>query len=149
MQNRTYRYFNGEPLYRFGYGLSYSKFEYRPPRFSTGELSPGETLTVEAEVKNASGRDGDEVVQLYLEFPSVAGAPLRALRGFRRIHVKARQSEHLKFFLKPEDLSMVDQDGHRIVAAGRYRLWVGGGQPGVSSGKSAEFVVQQERQLPD
>jgi beta-glucosidase len=149
MQNRTYRYFNGEALYRFGYGLSYSKFEYKTPRLSTGELKQGETLTVEAEVKNVSGRDGDEVVQLYLEFPPVAGAPLRALRGFRRIPIKAGQSEVLKFTLRPDDLYMVNQDGHRIMAAGRYRLWVGGGQPGVSSGKSAEFMVQQKQQLPD
>ena len=75
MKNRTYRYFEGQPLYPFGYGLSYSKFEYSNLKLSATTLNAGDPLTVDADVKNASERDGDEVVQLYLSFPKSPDAP--------------------------------------------------------------------------
>ncbi len=105
MKNRTYRFFKGEPLYPFGYGLTYSKFEY-----SAGTLD-GSTVT--ATVKNVSEREGDEVAQLYL-VQEQTGAP--ELRGFKRIHLKPGQSQTLTFRVDPREL------------AGR-RAAVGGGQP--------------------
>ena len=68
MKNRTYRYFEGKPLYPFGYGLSYSKFEYSNLKLSTNDLTAGDSLTADVDVKNANGPDGDEVVQLYINF---------------------------------------------------------------------------------
>ena len=95
MANRTYRYFSGQPLYPFGYGLSYSTFEYSQVQLSEAKLSAGARVTVEADVKNASAREGDEVVELYLNFPRLPGAPRRALRGFTRIHLV--QASHSMF----------------------------------------------------
>src|ERR1022692_4745223 len=99
MTNRTYRYFEGQPLYPFGYGLSYSKFEYSNLKLSTASLTAGDSLTAAADVKNASQRDGDEVVEIYLTFPKLPGTPLRALRGFSRVHVAAGATQHVQFTL--------------------------------------------------
>jgi beta-glucosidase len=80
-------------------------------------------------VTNTGSRAGDEVAELYLEFPKVPGAPLRALRGFQRVHLDARASQKVHFELQPRDLSMVTEDGEPIVAEGSYTVSVGGGQP--------------------
>jgi len=150
MKNRTYRYFEGRPLYPFGYGLSYSKFEYSNLKLSAAALRAGDPLSVEADVKNASERDGDEVVELYLSFPKSPGAPLRALRAFTRVHVKAGKTEHSVFVLQPRDLSHVNEAGDRIIAAGAYRVSVGGGQPGTAApAAEAPFSVQGEQKLPE
>ena len=150
MKNRTYRYFEGEPLYPFGYGLSYSKFEYSGLKLSTSNLNAGDSLNLEADVKNASDREGDEVVQVYLTFPKLAGAPLRALRAFSREHIAAGQTQHVQFTLDPRSLSMVNESGDRIVAAGDYRITVGGAQPGTSAaGAEAQLTVVGEKKLPE
>jgi beta-glucosidase len=150
MTNRTYRYFEGQPLYPFGYGLSYSKFEYSNLKLSAANLYAGQPLGVEADVKNASEREGDEVVELYLTFPKLPGTPLRALRAFTRVHVRAGQTQHLQFTLSPRDLSMVDLAGDHIVAAGTYSLSVGGGQPGTSATVvQAQFSISGEDKLPE
>jgi beta-glucosidase len=150
MKNRTYRYFTGDPLYPFGYGLSYSKFTYGDLRLSPSELRAEDPLTVEAYVKNISGRDGDEVVQLYLAFPDSRGAPLRALRGFQRIHLRRQEIRRVRFTLNQRDLSMVNEAGDRIVAPGNYRVIVGGGQPGTNARTAqAGFTIRGEQRLPD
>ena len=95
MKNRTYRYFAGEPLYPFGYGLTYSKFEYSNLKLSSPELQAGNPLAVDVDVKNSGQRAGDEVVELYISFPKLPGAPLRALRGFTRVHLGAGEVRHV------------------------------------------------------
>jgi len=150
MKNRTYRYFIGEPLYPFGYGLSYSQFAYSNLQVSAPSLKAGESLTVEADVRNTSQREGDEVAQLYLMFPPVAGAPLRALRGFTRLHVAAGATEHVHFTLDPRDLSLVNDAGSRLIAPGDYRVLVGGGQPGSKAPQTeGKFSVTGEKKLAD
>jgi beta-glucosidase len=150
MKNRTYRYFEGQPLYPFGYGLSYSKFAYSSLKLSATTLKAGDSLSVDADVKNASEREGDEVVQLYLSFPKSPGAPLRALRGMTRVHLAAGESKHVQFTLDARDLSGVNSNGDRIVAAGSHHLYVGGGQPGTEApGVEAEFSVGSEQRLPE
>jgi beta-glucosidase len=150
MKNRTYRYFSGQPLFPFGFGLSYSKFEYANVKLSSSQLAAGDPLTVEADVKNSSGRAGDEVAEVYLNFPAVAGAPLRALRGFQRVPVAAGATQHVRIQLTPRDLSLVNETGDRVIAEGAYRLSIGGGQPGVGSpGAAAEFTVTGESKLPE
>ncbi len=150
MKNRTYRYFAGEPLYPFGYGLSYSKFTYGGLKLSASELKAGDQLNVEADVKNISDRDGDEIVQLYLAFPGVGGAPLRALRGFQRIHLKPQGIQRVRFTLNQRDLSMVNEAGDRVIASGNYRVSVGGGQPGTTAPTvQAGFTIRGEQRLPD
>ena len=150
MKNRTYRYFEGQPLYPFGHGLSYSKFVYSNLKLSPATLNAGDALTAEFDVKNASNRDGDEVVQLYLTFPKSPYAPIHALRGFSRIHLGANETQHGKFTLNARDLSGVNRSGDRVINAGAYRITVGGGQPGTDAPQAeAEFSVNGEQRLPD
>ena len=150
MKNRTYRYFTGEPLYRFGYGLSYSKFEYSSLKLSSAELPAGDPLSVEVDVKNASPRPGDEVVELYVNFPQLPGTPLRALRGMTRVHLDAGEQRHVKLTLQPRDLSYVNEAGDRIVGAGDYVITVGGGQPGTGAAQAETHLsIRGEQPLPE
>ena len=84
MANRTYRYFNGKPLYPFGYGLSYTTFKYSDLSLPTQAVAAGQPVDADVTVTNTGKVAGDEVVQVYLKFPAVKGAPLIALRGFQR-----------------------------------------------------------------
>jgi len=150
MANRTYRYFAGTPLFPFGYGLSYSKFAYSKAKLSSKKLHAGQPLTVEADVKNISKRDGDEVVEVYLTFPKLPGAPIRALRGFTRVHVPAGKTEHVRLTLQLRDLSYVSQDARILISPGSYTLTIGGGQPGTSAPVAeTSFVIDGEKQLPE
>jgi len=150
MKNRTYRYFTGEPLYPFGYGLSYSKIEYSNIKLSSPELEAGNPLTVEVDVKNASTRAADEVVELYVSFPKLPGTPLRALRGFDRVHLDAGEVRHVKLALQPRDLSYVNEAGDRMVAAGDYVITAGGGQPGTAAVHAdARLSIHGEQKLPE
>jgi beta-glucosidase len=129
MKGRTYRYFEGTPLYPFGYGLSYTTFAYSDLAVPVKAVAAGSTVPVDVTVTNTGQRAGDEIAQLYLEFPNVPGAPLRALRAFQRVHLEAGASQKLHFELQPRDLSMVTDAGVPIIAQGEYQLSVGGGQP--------------------
>ena len=149
MKGRTYRYFEGQPLYPFGYGLSYSKFAYSNAILSTSTLKAGGDLHVDVDVRNTSGVAGDEVVQVYLVFPRLPGTPLRALRGFERVSVRPGQTQHVRLTLTPRDLSMVNAEGTRLVAAGAYKVFVGGGQPGAAaSGVELPLRIEGEQKLP-
>ena len=150
MENRTYRYFKGQPLYPFGYGLSYSRFQYSNLKLSTADLHEGEPLGVEVDVSNTSDRDGDEVVQVYLTFPRLSGAPRVAMVGFSRVHVAKGEMRHVQISLGPRDLSMVNEAGVRLTAPGDYRVSVGGGQPGTGAPSvDAPFVIRREHILPE
>ena len=150
MKNRTYRYFSGVPLYPFGYGLSYSKFEYRDLTLSTDKLNAGDSLNVSVDVKNASDREGDEVVQVYLSAPDLAGSPIRSLRGFRRVHLRPAETQHISFALGSRDLSFVNEAGERAVSGGTYTVFVGGGQgKGSVAGVEARVLIVGNRALPN
>jgi beta-glucosidase len=133
MKGRTYRYFEGTPLYPFGYGLSYTTFAYSELTVPTRAVAAGNPVPVDVTVTNTGKLAGDEVAQLYLEFPNVPGAPLRALRAFQRVHLDAGASQKLHFELQPRDLSMVTEAGVPIIAEGEYQVSVGGGQPNTSA----------------
>ncbi len=151
MKNRTYRYFEGQPLYSFGHGLTYSKFEYSNLKLSHPELDAGSPLGIDVDVRNASGRRvGDEVVELYLSFPKLPGAPLRALRSFTRVPVGAGDVRHVKLTLQPRDLSYVNEAGDRMISAGDYTITTGGGQPGTGAPQaSAKLSIRGEQKLPE
>jgi len=150
MKHRTYRYFDGKPLYPFGYGLSYSKFDYSNLKLSADELNAGDPLSVEVDIKNTSDRAGDEVAELYLSFPKSPAAPIRALRGFTRVHLGAGETQHVAFTLQARDLSQVNETGDRIVAAGPYSISVGGGQPGTgASAAEISFSIRGQQKLPE
>ena len=150
MKGRTYRYFAGTPLYPFGYGLSYTKFSYSKLTLPADPVEAGKPVVLEATVTNSGSRAGDEVAQLYLTFPSVPGAPLRALRGFERVHLEPGASQTVRFELKPRDLSMVTEAGEPIVAEGVYVATVGGGQPNTAAPTVAgSFAIKGTLTLPE
>ncbi len=131
MEGRTYRYFRGEPLFPFGYGLSYTTFAYRNLRLSAQTIAPDETLTVSVEVQNTGDRAGDEVVQLYVsDLEASVPVPLRQLAGFTRIHLNPGESKTVSFSLMPRQLSLIDSEGRRVVEPGEFQIAVGGCQPG-------------------
>jgi beta-glucosidase len=150
MKGRTYRYFEGTPVYPFGYGLSYTKFAYSPLKLQPATGGAQDGLTVTTEVRNSGKRAGDEVAQLYLDFPDQEGAPRIALRGFQRLHLQPGERRPLSFTLAPRDLSAVTADGERMVMKGRYRVSVGSGQPapGVAS-QSTTLQVANARPIPE
>jgi beta-glucosidase len=154
MKNRTYRYFTGQPLYGFGHGLSYTTFEYSGMKLSNpshlATLNAGDPLDVEVDIKNTGKRDGDEVAELYISFPKLAGTPLRALRGMSRVHLKAGEQKHVKLTLSPRDLSYVNEAGDRFVSTGDYLITVGGGQPGTGAPHAeSHLMIQGEQKLPE
>jgi len=114
MNGRTYRYFTGQPLYPFGFGLSYSTFEYSG--LLAGRTASG--AEVRATVRNTSSRAGAEVVQLYIGGGPEEGAPIRSLRGFQRVHLKAGESREVRFTIGTDDLPKP-----------AVEVSVGGGQP--------------------
>jgi len=142
MANRTYRYFEGQPLYPFGYGLSYTTFGYSDLRIPQTTRA-GEPVRADVTVTNTGKVGGDEVVQLYLKFPAVKGAPRIALRGFQRIHLEPGTNQQVHFELKNRDLGMVTEDGMPIIAEGEYTLSIGGGQPETGAPVvSRKFLVE-------
>jgi beta-glucosidase len=101
-------------------------------------------------ITNTGKLAGDEVAQLYLKFPDVRGAPLRALRGFQRIHLAPGASRKVEFHLQRRDLSMVTERGDIIVAQGQYTVSVGGGQPNTGAPSvSANIEVNGQVMLPE
>jgi beta-glucosidase len=150
MKGRTYRYFTGKPLFPFGYGLSYSTFSYDGLVLPTTAVKAGEPLKAAVTVTNSGKVAGDEVVQLYLSFPDVKGAPLKALRGFQRVHLEPGASQKVEFELKDRDLGMVSELGVPMIASGVYKLRVGGGQPDTfAPGVSGTFQIAGEMKLPE
>ncbi|MGA2570234.1 MAG: glycoside hydrolase family 3 C-terminal domain-containing protein [Terracidiphilus sp.] len=130
MKDRTYRYFKRDVAYPFGYGLSYSTFVYGAPRVSSATIQAGGSVTVTAEVRNTSRRDGDEVAELYVTPPQTSISPRVELEGFERIHLRAGETRRVAFTLAPRQLSEVDEKGNRAVLPGDYTITVSGGMPG-------------------
>lgn len=149
MKNRTYRYFKGEVLYPFGYGLSYTTFSYGKLTMSSPEVKAGQSLLVEADITNTGKVKGDEVAELYLSYPGRPNAPIRALKGFKRISLDVGATAHVHFELNPRDLSLVRDDGAREILSGTYNLYVGGSQPAADgSGLQGHFRIIGTRLLP-
>jgi beta-glucosidase len=131
MTGRTYRFMSAEPLYRFGYGLSYTSFKYSSLKLGKKTIATTEPVTVSVDVKNTGNRAGDEVVQLYVsDVESTVPVPLVHLEGFRRVHLKPGQKKTVTFVLQPRQLACFDDNGQAFVEPGQFRISVGGGQPG-------------------
>jgi beta-glucosidase len=141
MTGRTYRYFNGQALYPFGYGLSYSTFKYSIPK-APSNMAKGKSLKVFFTLANTSGKDGEEVAQLYISHEGPMQKPIRALKGFQRVFLKAGETKTLSFTLTPEQLSLVNEAGMLYQPTGKMSISIGGGQPGVPNKTRSNTVTK-------
>jgi beta-glucosidase len=146
MAHRTYRYFDGKPLYPFGYGLSYTTFAYTNLKVPH-EVQAGDPIQVEAEVKNTGSAAGDEVVELYLTQPKGFETPQRELAAFRRIHLDAGASAHVGLNLNPRSIAQVDEKGTRVILPGTYTISLGGSQP-TDATQTATITITGQKELP-
>jgi beta-glucosidase len=134
MEGRTYRFFRGEPLYSFGHGLSYTTFDYSNLQLSAKAITRDDTITVCVDVQNVGDRAGGEVVQLYISnLTASVPVPIRQLAGFERIHLGPDQTRTVAFTLTPGQLSVIDDEGKRVVEPGEFRVAIGGHQPTADS----------------
>jgi beta-glucosidase len=148
MAGRTYRYFKGQPLFSFGYGLSYTRFAYSRLTLPQ-QVSAGAPVALQVDVTNAGSVSGDEVMELYLTKPKGAELPIRELVGFRRLHLEPGKRSRVELTIDPRALGEVDADGNRVIVPGTYSVSVGGSQPADGSGVlSGEFTITGRRDLP-
>lgn len=127
MKGRTYRYMTESPLFSFGYGLSYTNFEYGKASISKKKIKRGESVTLTIPVKNTGKRDGQEVVQVYLRKVGDAEGPVRTLRAFKRLPVEVGKSVSVKLTLSADQLEWFDDNSGLVQpCAGNYELLYGG-----------------------
>jgi beta-glucosidase len=130
MAGRTYRYFKGEVLYPFGYGLSYTRFQYGNLQVDPPSRK-GDTIRASVTVKNTGTREGDEVAQLYVSAKdATVPVPIRSLRGFKRIHLQPGEEKTLHFAIAPDAFTVIDDKMQKVPLSGQFDILVGGGQPG-------------------
>lgn len=145
LPGRTYRYFDGLPLYPFGYGLSYTRFAYRGLRVDAKRFVVGEPVTLTVEVENVGERAGDEVVQVYVRAVGAPDyAPRHSLQAFRRIHLEPGAAQRVTLTLDGRQFSLVDEDGVRWIRPGKYEIFAGGGQPGYTETVSTTITLSGE-----
>jgi len=143
MNNRTYRYFTGKPLYGFGYGLSYSSFKYDELNIPLN-IHTGKKVTVSVKVTNTGKMDGEEVSELYVSHLGLKiKTPIKALKGFERTFIKAGESKVIRFELTPEDLSLINADGHAKELGGKIMISVGGSQADAQTRKDKKTVSKE------
>ena len=138
MRERTYRYFSGTPVYPFGFGLSYTSFGYSDLQIIREK---GGQIRVKAVVTNKGQRDGDEVVQLYVANRRNFVTPLRSLKGFERISLKAGESREVEFILSNDALTLVNMYGESVPMKGKIEISVGGCQSGQKAIPSTTEVI--------
>lgn len=138
MNNRTYRYFTGSPLYSFGFGLSYTHFTYEAIALPSVVMK-GSPLKLSVRVTNSGKTDGEEVSELYLSHPGLAiNRPIRALKGFERTFLKAGESRLVHFILTAQDLALTQKDGSSKQIPGKIMISIGGCQPDPLSVKNKQ-----------
>lgn len=129
MKGRTYRYFDKKPLYPFGFGLSYTKFQYHNLQ-TPSNINYDKDFKVSVDVTNVGDRDGDEVIELYLKDEKASTPrPIWQLEGFERINIKKGETKTVSFTITPRQLSLINKKGQRIVEPGWFTISVGGKQP--------------------
>lgn len=127
MKGRTYRFMTEKPLYPFGFGLSYTTFEYTDAQLSKTTIQPNESVTLSLEIANTGQRDGDEIVQIYLKNPNDPEGPIKALKAFKRINIEAGKNARMELTLPNKAFhSFDDKTQTMIVRPGRYEILYGG-----------------------
>ncbi|HYM95154.1 MAG TPA: glycoside hydrolase family 3 C-terminal domain-containing protein, partial [Chitinophagaceae bacterium] len=126
---QTYRYFKGDVLYPFGYGLSYSAFQYDNLKMND-QYKAGDSVHLYVNVKNTGSRDGDEVIQVYVSDKNGKyHVPIRALKAFKRIHLQPGETKTVGLVLRTEAFSVINDKNERMILPGKFDIAVGGGQP--------------------
>lgn len=134
MKGRTYRYMSAEPLFPFGFGLSFTSFQYSKPVLSNASVNATQSTTVSVTVTNSGKKAGEEVVQLYLtHVDGPADKPLYALKGFKRVQLNPGASAEVKFTLTPDMLKLVNEAGESVTIPGKIKISIGGALPGKRS----------------
>jgi beta-glucosidase len=148
MSKRTYRYFPGEPLYAFGYGLSYTTFRYSGLQLSSTNVKAGAPVEIKVTVQNTGRMPGDDVIEAYLTAPGKR--PAHALKAFRRVTLAPNDTRTVSLTLDARQQSEVAEDGSRSVQPGEYTIAVGGSQPGRSAPhETGKFTVSGTLALPN
>jgi beta-glucosidase len=143
MENRTYRYFTGQPLYAFGFGLSYTTFAYSNLKITPEKAQSGDPVTVQVDVENSGEMAGDEVVELYLkDVEASLSVPLLQLQGFTRIHLEPGEKQTVEFTLTERQMSYADDNGEWVLEPGDFKVWVGGQQPNLQTASQPANVIE-------
>jgi beta-glucosidase len=150
MKGRTYKYMKEEPLYPFGFGLSYTSFTYSNIKVSSPTIKKKQSVDVEVTLTNTGKAESEEVVQLYMtDVEASAESPLYSLHGIRRVNLKPGNSSVIKFTITPEMMELVNAKGERVIEPGKFKVSIGGSLPGkrsetLGASKSQEifFTVQ-------
>ncbi len=153
MEGRTYRYSREEPLYPFGFGLSYTRFEYCDLKLEPDKIRAGKPLQFSFSLLNAGQVEADEVVQVYLsDLQASTRVPLTKLVAFKRVRLAAGQKKTVKITIGADKMAFIDAQGKTCLEPGEFRLSVGGCSPGkrgseLGAAKPLEFIfsVIQER----
>jgi beta-glucosidase len=150
MEGRTYRYFKGNVLYPFGFGLSYTRFTYDSMKITPNKIRPGEKVTISVDVKNVGDLKGEEVVQLYLKYPDVDfRVPIHQLKGFQRIKLTPNQKKTIKFTLDENSYSIIDMQGKKVIKDGKIIVRIGGCQPKTPFSRmiqEGEFFIESQNE---
>jgi beta-glucosidase len=130
MQGRTYRFMKAEPMYPFGFGLSYAKFEYSASKTSSSSVSKKQSFTVTTTLSNKGKQEGEEVVQLYVtDVDTKENAPVYALKAFKRVKIAAGASKDVSFNITPDMLAIVNEKGESVIDSGHYKIYIGSCSP--------------------
>ena len=142
MDNRTYRYFKGTPLYGFGYGLSFTTFKYDQFKMSS-KIGNGKNIPITVRITNTGKIEGEEVAQLYvINQDKSIKAPLKTLKGFERISLKPGESKTVTFTLSTEDVSYVTAEGEYKPFKGNVKIAIGGHQPDEPNKTTSNIIFQ-------
>jgi len=130
MRNRTYRYMKNEALYPFGYGLSFSKFQYGEVKISQEEINAGDEISCMVTVKNVGEYEADEIVQLYLEdVEACVEIPKWQLAGMKRVRLRPGEAAEVMFTVVPRQMALIDNEGRCILEPGLFNVYISGNQP--------------------
>jgi beta-glucosidase len=143
MKNRTYRYMTAEALYPFGFGLSYTKFEYNRIKVNSS-IKGGDSVSCSTTVKNIGKRASEETVQLYLkDVEASVEVPKWSLKGIKKVNLKPGEQIEVQFTLTPRQLALIDNDGKAVLEPGKYEIYIGGNQPDTRSERLTGTKVQK------
>ena len=130
MKGRTYRFMDKEPLYPFGFGLTYTKFSLSEPRLSSIEIDQENSVELTSALTNTGNFEADQVVELYISaIDGPAGAPLYSLKGVKRVHLKPGESKLVNFTIDPSMLETIGENGNSKLLKGKYTVYLASSLP--------------------